>query len=327
MINNFDQYEQAVAAVHKLETALSSLRSRIEPVNPELFKAMAQSYLKEIKEIRLEIDEYIGLNVASEYGAPLWFALFGENLSVQEISTRLLADWLSKFRRALQNVSEFLETGKIISGRPSMRLLDKTDPKIVSLQPGSIKIGLKLPVPEEQWNLFLDNSNPSKPLSHKALDRLLQLVAWIDSEEDSFSYDQFPDENETIVLVNQILSLVPSNRSSVNRISFSGELVPSSKSLYLTVRSREKVNKLLAELSTTYEDSVEGVIREIDLDAQRIILRERGADAPDVKCYLPDELIEIAEGLLDSFVRVYGRISSITPDVINAMSIEKIYHP
>ena len=86
--------------LERLELALGALRKRINPINPALFEAMAQTYITEINEIRSEIDDYIGLSKASEYQAQLWFSLEGEELRASEISTKLLVDWLSKFRHA-----------------------------------------------------------------------------------------------------------------------------------------------------------------------------------------------------------------------------------
>jgi len=57
-IENFEQYEQALIVLQRLETALAALRQRIEPVNPELFEAMAQTYENEITEIRNKLDEF-----------------------------------------------------------------------------------------------------------------------------------------------------------------------------------------------------------------------------------------------------------------------------
>ena len=327
MIENEEQYQQSFTILQRLEAALASLRRRVEPVNPELFQAMAQTYIDEISEIRNEIDEYIGVNAAIEARAPLWFSLEGLGLKSTEISSRLLANWLSKFRVAVQNIAEYIETEQLISGRPSADLLSKTDPKLVTIRSGSIKLGIKFPNSYTQGELFQENDNSPTSLPHKAVDRLLQLVAWVDSDQNELPRNLFPDDTETTILANQIISLVPSKRSVVKTLRFSGALVPHPTSLYVNLEVRPKLQRIIDELTIINEDSVEGVIREIDLDAQRIILRERGPAAPDLKCYLPDDLVPIAEGLLDKLVRVHGKISSSAPDVVEVTSIEEINMP
>lgn len=59
--HNSEQSEQAISVLHKLEDALESLRQRIESANPELFNAMEQTYIKEIKEIKNEIDKFTNM--------------------------------------------------------------------------------------------------------------------------------------------------------------------------------------------------------------------------------------------------------------------------
>ena len=324
MIENFDQYKQALTVLQRLETALASLRQRIEPVNPELFKAMAQTYIDEIIEIRNEVDEFIGVNSAEEGRAQLWFSLEGEGLHSLEISSRLLTDWLTKFRHALQNVAEYLETKRIITGRTSNEILTRTDPKLIALRPGSIKIGLNFPAEYVQGELFPPEGDMPASLPQRALDRLLSLVAWVDSQQNELPRTMFPDDTEVSIVVDQVISLVPSKRSIVKTLRFSGSLVPSLTSLFINVESRPKLYQLRDQLTTIFEDTVEGVIREIDLDAQRIILRERGPEAPDLKCYLPDELVDLAEELLDNYVKIRGKISSLSPFVVETISIEKV---
>lgn len=327
MIENENQYQQALTVLQRLERALVALRRRVEPVNPELFQAMAQTYVDEITELRNEIDEFIGVNSAFESRVPLWFSLEGEGLKSSEISSRLLASWLSKMRQAFQNVAQFIETKRTILGRPSPAILAIMDPNLVTIRSGSIKIGLKFPHSYLQEELFPDDSHSLVPLPNRAIDRLLQLVAWVNSTQNDLPSDLFPDNDETTILANQAISLVPSRRSSVKTLRFSGALVPSEKSVTIKLESRPKLQQLIDSLTIINEDRVEGVIREIDLDAQRIILRERGPEAPDLKCYLPDDLVTIAEGLLDKFVRIRGKISSSTPDVVEVISIEAINVP
>ena len=77
-------------------------------------------------------------------------------------------------------------------------------------------------------------------------------------------------------------------------------------------------------LTITHIDTFIGVIREIDLDAPRIILRERGPSFPDLKCYLTENLVELAESLLNKLVKVEGKVTSSSPDIIYAHSIIEV---
>jgi hypothetical protein len=324
MIHNEPEYLQSKRALNRLETALAALRRRVEPVNEELFRSMAQSYLISIEQIRTEIDEYIGLTSAELARAPLWMTLEGERLAAKEISSRLLTDWLGKLRRALQNVGEYVSSSRLLFGRPSSELLELTDPRIVALRPGSIRIGIRLPVPESQIELFPTDAHLHAPIAYRALARILDMVSWAQSTEVALSKEKFPDSTEAIILINQVSALVPARNGAIRAVRFTGALVPDPTGLRISSDARARLRRLAASLTETHIDSVEGVVREIDLDAQRIILRERGPERPDIKCYLPDDLVERAESLLDRHVRVSGRFSSVAPDTVDVISMEEI---
>lgn len=322
MISNDEQYNQALTAERRIERALIALRKRVEPVNPELFQAMAQSYIKEVEEIRNEINEYVGINSAEMYKAPLWISLEGRNLHVSEISAKLLTQWLDKFRKSVSTVAEFIENGQLALRTPPS-IIAKTDPKIVSLQPGSIRIGLKYPeeVVEES---FFNEQEETVPTSHKAVNRLLEMVSIVQANNMELLEEKFPNENETSVIIDQLSQLVPSNRGSVTCLKFLGEMVPNPSCLYLIPDSKRMINEIRAKLTVTHEDEVIGVIREIDLDAPRIILRERANDAPDLKCLLSEEMSSTAEGLLNKKVKIWGSMSSADPYTVNVIRLDPV---
>jgi hypothetical protein len=62
MIENDKQLQQATEALGDLYRALASYRSKILRVNPRNYAVMAQGPLDEIRKIRGEIDEYLGLH-------------------------------------------------------------------------------------------------------------------------------------------------------------------------------------------------------------------------------------------------------------------------
>jgi hypothetical protein len=76
-------------------------------------------------------------------------------------------------------------------------------------------------------------------------------------------------------------------------------------------------------LSRIDDEVVFGLIREIDLDARRVILRERGEGVIDLKCHVPEELMGSAERLLNRNVRIRGLISSSAPDTITVREISE----
>ena len=61
MIENDEQLQQASEALGDLYRALASYRRKILPVNPRNYAIISQGPLDQIREIRAEIDEYLGL--------------------------------------------------------------------------------------------------------------------------------------------------------------------------------------------------------------------------------------------------------------------------
>ena len=98
-------------------------------------------------------------------------------------------------------------------------------------------------------------------------------------------------------------------------------MLPFATPLRLEAESRERMLGLVKMLSHISEEVVFGQIREIDLDARRVILRERGEGVIDLKGHVPEDLMESAERLLNKHVRVRGLISSSAPDTITVREI------
>lgn len=322
MIENAAQLAQSRGVLASIEEALAALRTRIEPSNAELFKAMSEDYVDDILRIRGEIDAFTGLSSVALERAPLWLVLEGEALEATAVSTRLLSDWLSKLRKAIQNVTEYLQTGHIrIGGRPAADLVNATDPQLVAIASGSIRIGLRLPAFIVQADAFDTEASATRGSPRRAVERLLEMALWVQSGELDLPRDAFPDNDEATVIANQLSDLLPSPRGVVRIVKFEGALVPDAEPVRLRAENRGKLRGLIQLLSVVTEEETIGLVREIDLDAQRIILRERGPGAPDMKCFIPEHLMDTAERALDRLVRVKGLVTSFAPDSMDVIEL------
>ena len=321
MIESHAQLEQARGALVRVENALAALRARVERHNPALFAAMAEDYRSNIMGLRAEIDAYIGIEATTET-VPLWMVLEGEKISPRDISSRLLSEWLGNFRKAVYGVSSFLQSGqlKVGGGRPEAWLLDATDPHVVALSPGSIRVGLRLPLEDDaQSDLF--EGEAAEPIPHRALRHLLSVAEWSVSNRVDPPHDSEMTVDEISIAARFGARLAPSPRSMVRAVTFSGMMIPYSAPLRLEAENRERMLGLVKMLSHISEEVVFGQVREIDLDARRVILRERGDGLFDLKCHVPEELMESAKRLLNRHVKVRGLISSSSPDTISVREI------
>lgn len=323
MIQSDAQLDQANEALTRLERAVRALRARVYAQNPGLFAAMSEDYRVNIARIRSEIDDYIGIAAASVQGAPLWMVLEGEDVSGRDVSARLLSDWLTRFRKALYGVTAYLETGRVrTGGRPDAAILAATDPHVLALAPGSIRVALRLPdIAPPQTDLF-NSLAPEPATQYRALDDLFGVARWAASGDTALPVREGNADRVTVA-ARFAAELAPGAGGAVRTVTFSGPLVPSSDALRLTSESRDRLEGLVKVLSRTVEESIHGQIREIDLDRRRITLRERGPGMSDVKCFLSAELMRKAESLLDKRVVVRGEIASATPDTMHATMIDQ----
>lgn len=328
MITNPGQLEQARAACTSLEDALCALRARVEPQNPALFQAMAQSYLASIEQIRREIHHYVGVEAAQMSVAPFWVRLSGARVSHGDVSSKLLAQWLDNTRKTIHNVAYYLENRVIrIPRKTPESFVRLTDPAFLAVLPGSIQIGLRLRRSDAEPDLLSDLPSPSPDLAERALARIIDLVEWSASDPTGLSINSFSDRDEATFVAMQVIRLAPTRRGPVEAVSFSGALIQRSVPLVLNASARSRLMGLASLLGTSTPESAEGYIREIDLDAERITLRERGTGSTDLKCLVPSDLMELAEELLDKFVRVEGTVSSTAPDVMVVTSLQRQQRP
>jgi hypothetical protein len=54
-------FEATQHALGCIESVLASLRHDLLPHNPQLYAVMSEGYIDDIRELRAEIDEYLGL--------------------------------------------------------------------------------------------------------------------------------------------------------------------------------------------------------------------------------------------------------------------------
>ena len=323
MIENDNQFDQANEALMRLERGVRALRVRVYKQNPALFAAMAEDYRVNIANIRGEIDEYLGIAILAGREIPLWMVLEGQEMSGRDVSSRLLSDWLDRFRKALYGVTAYIEKGIVrAGGSPDAAILAATDPHVVALASGSIRVALRLPdVAGPQGELFESPDEETRP-PYRALDALFGVAEWAASGKTELPPHGRSDVARLTVAARFAAELAPGSKGAVRTVTFSGPLVPSSETLRLTADSRTRLQGLVQLLSKTAVESIHGQIREIDLDKQRITLRERGPGTSDLRCTLTADLMRKAESLLDKRVVVRGEISSATPDTMRAQTID-----
>jgi len=289
-----------------------------------LFAAMAKDYLDGIKSLRRDIDEYIGVHAAEERLLPLLVVLQGEGLSRENVSSRVLTDWLERIRKGVYRVTDYLLNGVVTQvGRPNGVLIAATDPYVLSVQPGSLRIGLRLPEVHHQSDLLEPVSVPEKPMSHTAVEKLLDVIHWASAGNTEELPHGYSDRDALALIASEARKLVPPRRGAVHLVRYAGAMSPVEGAFDVKRDADRRLKGLVEILTTSTEETVFGLIREIDLDARRFTLRERGAGLVDLRCHVPADLMPLAEELLGESVSVRGLVNTLSPRVLHVTTLER----
>jgi hypothetical protein len=64
MIENDEQLNQTRLAINDLEAAMAALKRDVLPLNAERFAVMAEPIVDHIRELRQQVEEYVGITAA-----------------------------------------------------------------------------------------------------------------------------------------------------------------------------------------------------------------------------------------------------------------------
>jgi hypothetical protein len=304
MIKSEEQLNQTRLAINKLESGLAALKHEVLPRNPARFSLMAEPVVDQIRELRAQIEEYIGVTRATAEEADIWMRIQGPEIELGDAPTSVVTAMLDLLRRGVQTVAELLQKGSV-GARPTAEIKQACDLRIVGWQSGSVKVGLRLPIASSS-HLFEETDIAHQ--ARQALRLYLQTASWVGSEHDATRFEsEIPDAEQRRLLLNQVARLVPRPRGGVEIIELSGKEI-AQKSVCLQRASRERIRQAI---SRTVEDEMvnaEGILREIDLDQRTFIIRELDAGKETRCAIMPqdDDLLDIAKDALDHRVAVSG---------------------
>ncbi len=66
MIENDNQLNQTRLAINDLEAAMAALKRDVLPLNEERFAIMAEPIIDHIRELRQQVEEYVGITAAMQ---------------------------------------------------------------------------------------------------------------------------------------------------------------------------------------------------------------------------------------------------------------------
>jgi hypothetical protein len=228
--------------------------------------------------------------------------IHAEGPSVREASPSLAAfNWIAgtaerSIRKLSSNIFDLLE-------RDARRLSNALDLRMTGMAPGSLYLGFSIAAPRD--DLISSGDEPVYLQIRDAIHQLPILVAAIDQEEVSgLAAEILPDAAERDAALTALHQLSPTGRKGVHTLDLTA---PGTKRGRLSQRERVVLADALRrpKLANRHRGSFSGEVREIDLDARRMHLR----NVPGIgslRCVLPDLDSEVAKHLLGEFAAVEG---------------------
>jgi hypothetical protein len=303
MIRDDDQLRSTRDAVASLERSLAILQRDRPRLHPDRYALMAAPILDDLRRLRQEIDDYLGVTGAIQATVPLWLRLQGPEIRLENAPSSIVTAFIDILRLGVQAVAEYLERGAV-GARPTAQVKQACDLRVAGWLPGSVCVGLELPeLPPE---LFEETDLGGR--ARKALRIYLQVAAWAGSEEEVATLQAaFPDPEQRRLVLNQVARLVPRPRGGLDAVELLGRAVPRQR-VQLQRSARERVRQAIAQTVQEETAQAEGTLREIDLDQQTFILRnlDRG---DEIRCWIApaeSDLLELAKASLDHRVTVAG---------------------
>jgi hypothetical protein len=62
MISTTEEFNLTHEQLARVERALEAIRREVRPKNESLYRVMAEGYIEQIRELRAQIDKYLGLD-------------------------------------------------------------------------------------------------------------------------------------------------------------------------------------------------------------------------------------------------------------------------
>lgn len=303
MIQNEEQLQQTRGALNDLESALAALKRDILPLNAARFAMMSETVVDEIRRLRGDIEEYVGVRSAITQQAEFWMRLEGPDMQLGDAPSSIVTTMLDILRVGIQTVAEFLQRGSV-SARPTAEIKKACDLRILEWIPGSVQVGLRLP--DSTPALIADATLQGQV--RNALRLYMKTAAWAGSDDDVQSLeDGIPGTEERRLLLNQVSRLIPRPRGALEAVELYGREVAQQR-VRLKRDTRHRIRRAITQTFEEQTITAEGVLREIDLDQRTFIVRQPGGPG-ETRCSIDedaDDLINIAKYALDHHVVVTG---------------------
>ena len=196
---------------------------------------------------------------------------------------------------------------------------------------GSLFIGFNVPLPRERQGHenLLGTEDPLYKATKDAL-KIINRVSYIlETDEPAEAFHQtavaVDDPKVRDAALISIRRIAPSGRQGVSSIQIIGSS-DEQASATLTPETRSKIARMLINPTSSNEViEIEGVVREIDLDAKRFEIRNVIDHAiNDIRCVYNESIVTRPRSLLDARVRVRGRVERRSDNLPRLIALDEV---
>lgn len=324
MINNPEEKEFLNKQIVHLENALADLKDKLLPDNPKMYEVMSLNYIDKIKELRKEIDLYLGIQENNLVrNSDIIIRLQGPEVGFGKAPISVVANTLEEMRKGFQNLYASLLGYKNYKKVPQY-IAKACDMSLAGVFEGSIQVALQRP--PEQISLFQEDTD-----FERTANLYIEAASWASKMESvEVIKRKIPDDDIREVALKSILRLVPNSPKRVNRVHLYGSMIK--EDIYLGKNSRDFIiENLTKKDKEEIIYSFEGRVREIDLDKGSFKLREikNEENIYEIIGIINDKLMSDIKESLDETVIVRGTMRNETNNAktIEVRFIENISSP
>lgn len=193
----------------------------------------------------------------------------------------------------------------------TLTLPKEIDLGLCSFARGSLYLGFSLPEPGENYKFL--SGDPLVAASREALHTIGALTGDLDRVD---AYEKvvtdFPDPLLRDAGLTAVAHLAPSGRRGIETVDLTGNCLPDKRWRHLTLETRQRVKTWLDKpVLGTESVTLVGTVREIDLDARRIELRQiESNELASLRGIYPAGYDRTAKSWIDRRVRLTGKVES-----------------
>ncbi len=214
MIRTDDQLQRTREALIDLESSLASLKPEMPIFHPARLVMWTDPIVFDIRKLRAEIEEYIGLTMAIFARADLWLRLEGADLEPDYAASSIVTSAIDSVRTGILALAA--SPGLSAHGPfGPVDVADACDLRIIGWMPGKLEVGLMLP---ELIPPVFDESSVHAQ-ARRALKLYLQAVSWVGTPAEQDRLEQeIPDPELRRLALQQVGRLVPKPSSPLELV-------------------------------------------------------------------------------------------------------------